>query len=135
MMRTGFEELFGRQGAAGLSRRIRELLDDPNAKTTPCECGDGHEMSELECWAVCFSKLRDKITHGTPRRSSDYQFRGVEHFWLAEARLRQAIKKSIAEMGPGELNGPSAAEQAAIALLEDAIQQDLDAGVDPWRPE
>jgi hypothetical protein len=135
MARTAFEELFGRQGAAGLRRKLNELLGDPGAEAEPCDCADGEAMTALECWAVCFSKLRDKITHGTRRTASDYEFRGVEHFWLAEARLRQAIKKTIANMGHDELFGPTATERIAIALLEEAIQADLDAGIDPWRPE
>jgi PAS domain-containing protein len=134
MIRTAFEELFGRQGSEGLRRRLHGLLDVPDAPTTPCECGNDEEMTALECWALCFSKLRDKITHGTPRTAADYAFRDVEHFWLGEAHLRQAIKKTIAAAGHDEVFGPTAAERAAIALFEDAIQHDLDAGIDPWRP-
>jgi hypothetical protein len=39
------------------------------------------------------------------------------HFWIGEARLREAIKRTIAPMGHDELFGPTLAEHEALALV------------------
>jgi len=56
-------------------------------------------MTDLEWWYTRFAHLRNAIAHGEVITGSLHRFGHTYHLWIAELRLRQAIKESIANQG------------------------------------
>jgi len=56
-------------------------------------------MSDLEWWFSNFTWLRNAIAHGERVSASDHRWGRTYHIWVAEARLRRAIKHTVAERG------------------------------------
>ncbi len=56
-------------------------------------------MSDLGWWFTKFTYLRNAIAHGDPIPNGRYRFGGQWHLWVAEVRLREAIKEIVAREG------------------------------------
>ena len=87
------------------------------------------ELTELEWWFQSFALLRNRIAHGGEIPDDDYLFEdGAPHHWHAEWQLRRAIKQMVANAGhPDVLLDPwDRAMQAALPLLEEALERDAD---------
>lgn len=107
-LRCAFEVLLGagehmKKGRAVLSA----LLDAPGApkmaRSYPNRQGTGtdtEDLTDLEWWFTKFCFLRNAIAHGNVLQSDDFLFEGEEHFFLAERRLRQAIRKKVTDRVP-----------------------------------
>jgi hypothetical protein len=113
-LRAGFEVLLN---AGDTTSAIRDalcsLLDSADAKkitrtwTTPSGSSKSAELSDFGWWFQRFSFLRNKLMHGEQPAEEDYLHNEERHLWLGEARLRQAIKRAVANAGhPTVLQSP-----------------------------
>jgi hypothetical protein len=107
-LRSGFETLFDAEGTLALRRALSVLLDDADAPRTHRTWVDQSRrledsVTELEWWFVCFTLLRNAIAHGDPLEPENYDFEGVSHAFVAEYRLREAIKATVIASGYPEL--------------------------------
>jgi hypothetical protein len=60
-------------------------------------------MADLEWWFSKFTWLRNAIAHGGEVGDSDLRWGRTRHLWVAEARLRAAIKETVAREGYEEV--------------------------------
>ncbi len=106
MLKSGFEVLLGRGDRIDRQRpALSALFDVPNPRSRVRHFTDRYgnplqeEMTDLEWWYTRFTFLRNAITHG--RRASGRELRHGRHWhlWIAEYRLRQAIKEVTAQHG------------------------------------
>jgi hypothetical protein len=106
MLKAGFEVLLGRGERIDRQRpALSALFDVPNPRKRVRHFTDRYgnplqeEMTDLEWWFTRFTFLRNAITHG--RRPTGRELRHGRHWhlWIAEYRLRQAIKEVIAQHG------------------------------------
>lgn len=104
-LRTGFEVLFDESDTQELRASLSALLDgdDPVKKPRKWTNRSGKvfavDLTDLEWWFTCFTELRAAIAHGDPIPDERYRFEGQWHFWIAESRLREAIKELVARAG------------------------------------
>ena len=128
-LKAGFEVLFDSDRVEVLRERLSALLHEPGVqrRTRAWTSRAGHpqsvEMSDLEWWFTRFSFLRNAIAHGDATADADFDYEGQRHIWIAEARLRQAIKHTVAEQA-GE---PDLLLDRFDRTLQRAIR-DLEAG-------
>jgi hypothetical protein len=104
-LRAGYDVLFGGSETKLIRGRLSKLLDEPGAARTLRTRRD-HEkdrqdtLTDLEWWFQSFALLRNKLAHGGPGPPRELCFEdGVLHLWHAEFRLRQAIKRTVANVG------------------------------------
>ena len=104
-LRTSFEVLFDQSETEPLRTAVSGLLDPDDAAKSPRTWTTRRgreltvEMTDLEWWFTSFSELRNAIAHGDPIPEQAYRFEDHWHFWIAESRLREAIKETVAEAG------------------------------------
>jgi hypothetical protein len=135
-LRAGFDVLFGGSSTATIRGQLSTLLDEPNAARTHRQWIDHGQqrqvqLTDLEWWFQSFALLRNKIAHGGEIGDAEFLFDdGVPHHWHGEWQLRRAIKQTVANAGHPDvlLNPFDRAIQQAILLLEQAIEQDQQAG-------
>lgn len=106
MLKSAFEALLGRGDRLDRQRpALSQLLDPRNARrrvrnfTNRWGNPIQETMTDLEWWFTRFTFLRNAITHG--RRPSRRELRHGRHWqlWIAEYRMRQAIKELVARHG------------------------------------
>lgn len=56
-------------------------------------------MTDLEWWYTRFAFLRNALSHGERPRRRDLRHGRHWHMWIAEYRMRQAIKEVVAMNG------------------------------------
>jgi hypothetical protein len=56
-------------------------------------------MSDLEWWFTRFVFLRNAIVHGDEIPPGQFRFGRQWQIWIAEGRLRDAIKETVARAG------------------------------------
>jgi hypothetical protein len=56
-------------------------------------------MSDLEWWFTRFTFLRNTVIHGEQPTPAQLRHGRNWHLWIAEYRLRQAIKETVARHG------------------------------------
>jgi hypothetical protein len=87
--RAALSALLDRPGARRRIRRFETL------GRAPVEA----EMTDLEWWFSRLTFLRNAITHGEQPRPRDLRHGRHWHLWIAEYRMRQAIKEVVARHG------------------------------------
>jgi hypothetical protein len=107
VIKSAFEVLLGRGDQLRHQRAaLSALMDEPTARRRPRRWIDHDqqqrgpfEMTDLEWWFTRFTFLRNAIAHG--RRPTGRELRHGRHWhlWIAEYRLRQAIKEVVAHQG------------------------------------
>ena len=107
ILKSAFEALLGHGDQLRHQRpALSALMDKPNARRRPRAWTDHHgqpqgpvDMTDLEWWFTRFTFLRNAIAHG--RHPTRREIRHGKHWqlWIAEYRLRQAIKEVVAQHG------------------------------------
>jgi hypothetical protein len=102
-LKAAFEVLFDSDKVDELRERLSALLDEAGVQrrtqTWTSRAGNPQsaELTELEWWFTQFSFLRNAIAHGNEVADADFDYEGQRHIWIAEARLRGAIKHTVAQ--------------------------------------
>jgi hypothetical protein len=105
LLRTGFEVLFGDDDTYVIRDDLGALLDDEHVtrqeRTWTTLGGKLHtaELSDLCWWFMRFAFLRNAIMHGDEVAVTMFEHEGRPHVWLAESRLRNAIKSLVTQAG------------------------------------
>jgi hypothetical protein len=106
MFKSAFEVLLGKGDRIDRQRpALSQLLDPPNARRRVRNFTDrwgnpqSESMTDLEWWFTRFTFLRNAITHGRRPAPRDLRHGRNWHLWVAEYRMRQAIKEVIATHG------------------------------------
>jgi hypothetical protein len=106
MLKAGFEVLLGCGDRVDRQRSdLSALLDPPRPRLRVRRFatlrGQPREeaMSDLEWWFTRFTFLRNTIIHGERPTKAELRHGRNWHLWIAEYRLRQAIKELIARHG------------------------------------
>jgi hypothetical protein len=105
LLRTGFEVLFGNDNTYVVRDELGVLLDDEQVtrreRTWRTLAGNLQtaELSDLCWWFMQFAFLRNAIMHGDQVTASMFEHEGRPHLWLAESRLREAIKSLVVQTG------------------------------------
>jgi hypothetical protein len=132
---NGFEVLLDEEGALELAIALSGLLDPSAPKTIrpiPVRrknkrCGfKPRNVTDLTWWFVFFGFLRHDITHGEEISQRQYEWNDQSQLFLAETRLRQAIKQIVANAGyPTVLLDPleRITHKYAALIIEDATPQ------------
>lgn len=102
--RSGFEVLLG--GGSGTKKHgtaLAGLLQDRSKRRLRHWEDRGRpragELNATEWWFQSFALLRNAIAHGDEIPSSQWWFRGSRHLWIADRRLRRAIKRTVVAGG------------------------------------
>ncbi len=72
-----------------LSSSIHDLAGAPQIEV----------LNDLEWWFTKFTRLRNSIAHGDEVRPTNHRWGRSRHLWVAESRLRAAIKETVASAG------------------------------------
>jgi hypothetical protein len=106
---NGFEVLLGESSALELAGVLAELLEPGAAKTTrpvpklpkPGQRSEYslRDLTDLAWWFLWFGFMRHDITHGYEISPRQHEWNEQSHLFLAETRLRQAIKQTVADAG------------------------------------
>ena len=103
-LRTGFETLLGEDEYLAAATALSALLEPPEVPKVRREWQSAagklrhQDLSDLAWWFVKFSWLRNDIVHVRP--FGDAWYGGREHIWLAEHRLRLAIRETVKRVSP-----------------------------------
>jgi hypothetical protein len=103
LLRTGFEVLFGDDKTYVVRDELGALLDDVGVtrqkRTWTTRAGklQTEELSDLCWWFMQFAFLRNAIMHGDEVTATMFEHEGRPHIWLAESRLRQALRSLVAQ--------------------------------------
>lgn len=126
MLKSAFEVLLDAGDRIEHQRpALRALLDPPNARQrlrnfTNRQGNRVQEtMSDLEWWYTRFTFLRNAVAHGEKPGRRDLRHGRRWHLWIAEFRMRQAIKEVVARHGHPlvRVNGLDRARMQALARL------------------
>jgi hypothetical protein len=127
MMKSSFEALFDVGDRVEDQRRaLSQLLDAPNAQrrfrnfTTRAGNAVHEQMTDVEWWYTRFAFLRNAIAHGERPARRSLRHGSNWHMWIAEYRMRQAIKEVVAAHGHPlvRVGGLDRALMQALAALE-----------------
>jgi hypothetical protein len=106
MLKSAFEVLLDRGDRLDDQRSaLSALLDPPRPRrrvrrlTTLQGQPREEAMSDLEWWFTRFTFLRNTIIHGERPTAAQLRHGRNWHLWIAEYRLRQAIKETVARHG------------------------------------
>jgi hypothetical protein len=104
--RAGFEVLLGvgedyKAGRKALARLLDQGEAPKTLRTYTNRKGSdkAEELSDLEWWFTRLCFLRNAIVHGNPIADDEYHLDGDHHLMIAERRLREAIKRTVAAAG------------------------------------
>jgi hypothetical protein len=107
-LKAGFEVLLDSDDVVELRDRLSALLDPPDVARPEREwvsrAGNPRraELSDLQWWFTQFTFLRNAIAHGDELADEQFDFDSKRHLWLGEARLRQALKATVARLSGEE---------------------------------
>jgi hypothetical protein len=107
LLRSGFEVLLGvGENVGSMRRALNELLPEHRGRRRMRHWigRGGHpaqprSMSDLEWWFTQLCFLRNAIVHGDEIPPAKFRFGRQWKIWIAEGRLRDAIKETVARAG------------------------------------
>jgi hypothetical protein len=106
MLKSAFEVLLAAGDRIDDQRRaLSALLDRPGARRRIRHFANragapAHEsMTDMEWWFTRLTFLRNAVTHGELPAPRDLRHGRHWHLWIAEYRMRQAIKEVVAQHG------------------------------------
>jgi hypothetical protein len=131
---SGFEVLLEEEGVEALGSALSTLLDATAPKVArpipnrpPGRRSDirPRDVTDLEWWFTFFAFLRHDISHGYEILPRQYEWNDRSQLFLGETRLRETIKKTVANAGH-----PMAAldpfERIAVKFGELILEDDAD---------